>query len=337
MPRPLDPTALTAPTSSLSVAHPFPDPISGIIPFGSVNIFGGASGMGKTTLVASLCRHLTDGTPYYGRPTHTPSGLYYLAADRDWATTYATKFARVGLPDIAHYALPDDLEENPKLRRSGTQFDLFERCMKKLDPCPGATVFVDPIAPTFIRGDQNRAWDAATSMHTFRYIARTYQVTLFCFSNVVKDRTDAGFTRARDRISGSGALGAYSDTQFYLIEAATPDRRIFGWAPREDAEVEYVVRFNPLTKLYEYESGPWATGAAFTQSDHAKSSSLDPSALLLSLVPDTGIDTSDLQELAKTQLGMSRATFYRQLKVLLNDLQQVIRDEWGHVKQRKLS
>jgi hypothetical protein len=126
---------------------------------------------------------------------------------------------------------------------------------------------VDPIAPTFVRGDQNNAWDASTAMHHFRWVAQLYQITILGFSNVVKERTEGGFVRARDRISGSGALGAYSDTQWYLINGKAPNKRIFGWAPREEAEIEYVMRFNPATALYEYESGPWDIGEALGQSD----------------------------------------------------------------------
>lgn len=306
------------PTPLLPSTLTFPDPIPGILPFGGVHLFGGASGIGKTTVDAPLAVALRDGTPYFGRDTNKVTAVYYLAADRDWRT-YATKFTAVGFPDIPHYCLPDDRTEIPKARHGRGQFDLFERCMAKLAPLPGAFVFVDPVAPTFVRGDQNHAWDAATAMHHFRWIAGLYHVTLFCLSNVVKERTDAGFTRARDRISGSGALGAYSDTQWYLINGQSPTRRVLGWAPREEAEVEYVVRFNAHTHLYEYESGPWDVGLAFGQSDDLDAKGRERELLDCIAYAPEDTPAEDIIEFAAAK-EISRRTTFRYLDILTDQM-----------------
>lgn len=332
-----------APPVPTNPAIAYPDPIPGILPFGSLNIFGGASGVGKTTACVPLAVALKTGASYFGRQTHAPTQLYYLAADRDWRT-YHTKFAAAGFPDIIHYALPDDRTEVPKARLPRTQFDLFERCMQKLAPIPGGFVFIDPIAPTFVRGDQNHSWDASTAMHHFRWVAQAYQVTLLCMSNVVKERTDAGFTRARDRISGSGALGAYSDTQFYLLNGQAPDTRVYGWAPREEAEVEYVVRFNPLTKQYDYESGPWPVGEGLEHSgahtQEADSPTPDPTVdrptQILLLIPEDGITGPDLWSKVQETLGIAQKTFYRGL-TNLHGRQAIDRDTHGVYHRRKPS
>lgn len=317
--RPPKPTPRPSPSSTFPT---FPDPIPGILPFGSVNLFGGASGVGKTTMGAPLAAALRSGTEYFGRPTNPPTGIYYLAADRDWRT-YGTKFTAARYPDIPHYALPDDPTEIPKARAPRSQFDLFERCMRKLDPSPGGFVFVDPIAPTFIRGDQNRAWDAATAMHHFRWVARAYHVTLLCFSNVVKERTDAGFTRARDRISGSGAFGAYSDTQWYLLNGQSPMTRIFGWAPREEAEVEYVVRFNADTILYEYESGPWDVGDAYSHSDGEELGREQELLEGIAISPQQTSVEAILRYAAALPQPLSRRACYRYLTVLVDQLRVI--------------
>ena len=221
-----------------------------IIPFGSVCLFQGASGVGKTIMQAAWCARWRDGKTICGHPTNRPTGLYYLAADRDW-TTYARAFGAVGFPDIPHYTLAEDDAENPRAWKDLDSLDFFERCLGKLKPQPGALVFVDPVAPLFIKGDQNRARDVAVSLHWFRHCARRHGITLLCSTNVAKTKVEDTYRRPQDRVAGSGAFVAYSDTQIYMEpppEQGGPT--ILGWTPRCAPAEEFKFQFDPQTHLF---------------------------------------------------------------------------------------
>ncbi len=101
------PTAAPEPPSTPASPAVFPDPIPGIIPFGSLCVFSGASAVGKTILKSLWCRAFLHGDSILGRATNPPTGVYYLAVDRPWEPTYADIFRVAGIPEIAHYCLMD--------------------------------------------------------------------------------------------------------------------------------------------------------------------------------------------------------------------------------------
>lgn len=222
-------------------AAPFPDPIVGILPFGTVTIFAGAAGVGKTAMLAEWCRRWRDGLTICGKPTNTPTAFYYMAADRQWKS-HQQWFDAVGFGDIPHYSIADDPAFSlDKLKNPQNALNCFLEAFNKLRdgrhaPEPGAHVFVDPVSPLYIAGDPNRARDVAGSLLRLSRVAQQYQVNLTCTAHFGKQKTDPKeqYTRPQDRIAGSGAFAGFSDTQIYLIDPVPPQQpyHILGWNPR---------------------------------------------------------------------------------------------------------
>jgi hypothetical protein len=320
------------------------DPIPGLIPFGTVNIMSGASGAGKTTLKSSWCYAWKHGQPILGFPTNRPTGLYYLAADRPWHPTYADTFhaAHLHVPeDIEVYALLDDptydcrslklhtRDQDKKLSAKKNAYDFLWHCLERLHPIPGSLVFIDPLAPLFIEGDQNCARDVALSLHWLRRCAQRLTCTFICDANVAKLREGEDFKRPQDRISGSGAFLAYADTVFNFTEdgALPTDPRTLSWRPRRAPAGEAKFCFDTTTKLY----------VPYTESSYGGGySSQDRPTALLTLVPAEGIEIADLFDAYTATFGLSLAQLKRDITTLFKD-GRLIRDAHGHYRKRKLN
>lgn len=301
---------------------PFPDPIPHIIPFGTVTLLAGAAGVGKTAMLAGFVRRWLDGRTIWGHPTNVPTEFCYLAADRQWAS-HQQWFDAVGYPQIKHYSIADD--PSLSLEWLGNPQNAYKAFLKSLDilaPMPGAHVFVDPMAPLFISGDQNRSRDVAITLLRFSRECKKRQINLTCCAHFSKQKTDAQtqYRRPMDRISGSGALVGFSDTQIYLIDPEPPEQpyHIFGWRPRHAKEETFKVLRDDATGLFI----PY-------NDDNADV------AELLALMPDgRSISITELTEAAFETLGISRATLYRRIK----DLREAgrIEHEGGLVVKRRV-
>lgn len=322
----------SAPGSPLPPQSPklsYPDPIPKILPFGTVNLFSGAPGSGKTILLADWCARLRDGRSICRYPTRSPTAFAYLAADRSW-DTFDAAFRAAGFPDIPRYCLSEDDTTDPRRWREATAFDLFTQSLTKLDPPPGSLVIIDPISPLFIAGDPNRARDVAISLHWYRRIARLKQITLLCCMNVSKPRNEPEIKRVRDRASGSLAFGAYCDTQLSL-DVDEDDVRTLVWSPRRAPEETFRLAFNPHTELFEL--AETSQGMRDEDPDPAR----DRPTNVLKLFPaHEPIHFDDLLQLAIAALQISRASLHRDITALL---QRGLIERPGHglYQRRKLA
>lgn len=239
---------------SATPCQAFPDPIPGIIPFGTVTLFAGAPGVGKTAMLAEWCRRWRDGLTICGHKTNCPTGFYYLAADRQWAS-HQQWFDAVGFSDIPHYSLADDAGQNlGKLHDPKYAAQLLLDCLGKLRPIPGSHLYIDPTVPLFISGDPNKARDVAASMLRFSRLCMDLAITLFLIAHFAKQKADARdqYARPQDRISGSGAFSGFSDTQIYLIDPIPPKQpyHLLGWVPRHEKPAEFAFERDEKTGLF---------------------------------------------------------------------------------------
>lgn len=234
----------------------------------------------------------------------------------------------MGYPDIPHYTLAEDDQQQPQdwdLRKA--PFDLLESSLTKLNPCPGSLVFLDPVAPLYIKGDQNSAKDVAVSLHWFRRCMRKWQCTFLCSANQAKPKQEAEYARPQDRISGSGAFVAYSDTTFYIEEPREDgEPTTFGWKPRGAPAGQYLFERNDVGLFVPFKG----------LRDESDDASTDRPTLLLNLIPEEGISRGDLEALAKEQLSISRSAVDRALKKL-KERKLIQWDSWGAISRRKVN
>ena len=323
--------------ASPSSQAPFPDPIPTIIRFGSVNLWSGASGVGKTIMLAEWFARMREGRTIWHKQTNCPTEFCVIAADRDWST-YAEAFRDAGFPDaeLKRYVLADSTDENPQGWHKDGALSHFLFCLEKLDPQPGALVLTDPLSPLFIKGDQNRALDCAVSLHWIRRCGRQRQITQILSSNTIKISADPkeGYKRSRDNISGSGALVAYSDTSIYTeppVDWGEPTT--IGWAPRRAPEETFQCQFDPKTRLFIPYAGV---------TDEGDTSETDRPSLILTVLPETtGLRKKDWYHAAHAFLSeqgyvhYEERTFERDIVALLQRA-LITRVAQGQYARRKL-
>lgn len=228
----------------------FPDPIPGIIPFASLTVIAGASGAGKTILLADWLQRMRSGQSVCGHMTNPATAYYVLAADRNW-DTYARAFGAAGFPDVNRYVLADDDGFDPRnWGKKHSALALFEKCLEVMEPLPGSWVNIDPVAPLFIQGNQNDARDVALSLHWFRKMAKKYRITLALFANVGKQKSEETYRRAQDRIAGSGAFVAYSDTQI-SVDQDEEGVMTMRWTPRAAMAEDFQFKFDTKSGLFQ--------------------------------------------------------------------------------------
>lgn len=229
----------------------FPDPIPGIIPFGTVTLFAGAPGAGKTAMLADWIVRMRDGRPIWGHPTNPATQYCYIAADRQWAS-HQQWFDAVGFSDIPRYSLADDPYFNLAELTPDKALKLFHsalsQCNNGQPPLPGAFVTVDPVSPLFIAGAPNDSRSVAKTLLAFSREARSFRVSLMLTAHFGKQLADktARYLRPQDRISGSGAFSGFSDTQIYLCDPDPPDHpfHLLGWNPRHRPPEEFPCQRN---------------------------------------------------------------------------------------------
>lgn len=323
----------------IQVSQPaFPDPIPGIIPFGSLNLMSGASGSGKSTFYMEWIARLASGRSICGYPTHPATGYYILTADRPWAPTYAALAAAAGTTDLVkHYSLVEDNRVDPDAWNMQGTFKILTACLNKLNPIPGSLVFIDPVAPLFIKGDQNRSRDVATSLHRYRREIADRQITMIALTNIGKQRQDdaSQHKRPQDRISGSGSFTAYSDTQIYVVDAEDPSDpespTLMGWTPRLAPAAEYPFVRDPKTHLFV----PARSG---DMGQSLQTACMERMTYILQALTndEAGAVLANLAKSVMRHFKISKATFYRDVTQLAKD-ELVTIDETGMITRRKVS
>lgn len=307
--QPVDPAQVeTQPVSpSIAPPSPFPDPIPNIIPYGSICLLAGATGVGKTAMLAEWAARFRDGRTICQRQVNRPTSIGFITGDRRW-NDHQKWFNKVGFPDIPHYSFRDDRTVNWT-----TAFHSRESCQRtlrmvldRLQVLPGGLVCVDPFA-LFIPGNQNDYKTCAAGIAMIDRVMLDYQITMIGLAHMGKQKANAAeqYARPQDRILGSTALLAFSDTPMYLLasEDAGDDAFELGWTPHHAPAQTFHFRrdtrglFIPLMSDAEVQ---------------------DTTRKLLPLVPtgDEGIQVREIVDQAHETLGFSRATVYRHLRLL---------------------
>lgn len=318
-------------STSTSLVPAFPDPIPGIIPFGSVTLCGGEARIGKSPMVISWIPRWEAGKTIMGRPTNCPTGFRYLVGDRSWSE-HQKWFDRLGHPGIPHYAIADDLTFNlERLNNPLQAHQILLDSLTTLDVQPGNLLIIEPYVPLFMNGDEMRKRAVATGMHRLRRLCRSLQINIIAMVHFVKQPNDTAkqYKRCIDRMSGSGAFAGYSDNQLYLVG---PDEEhpyhIFGWNPSHEPEQQFPYVRNAHGLFVPY-TGLLAEGTSAANDR--------PTHLLELFPPAPGVITfGDLLTLVEPTLKISPATLRRDLKIL-QERRLISKDGWGAYCRRKLA
>lgn len=299
----------------------FPDPIPGIITFGSLNLLAGASGVGKTCLLAWVLAQLRDGAPVFDHPVNTPTKLGYICADRGHATAYYW-LDKIGYSDIPFYSLADDEGFNTsRLRSKVSLIKVLGECIDKLALPPGGLVVVDPLA-IFMGGNLNDYLNCAVACLEMRRECKRRQITMIGTAHASKQKADKKqrYERLQDRILGSTAQLAYGDTQLYLAAPEETDERFYTFLWHSHTSPAETVSLGRNTQGMFV---PWAQSVVAAEE-----------GAVYKAIPE---DHSPIP--LTTILGLcsdiSRATVFRRLQELV-DQGLIEREDKGQYKRRKV-
>lgn len=166
----------------------------------------------------------------FGMASHSslsrPGAIGYIVADRTKEDLLETaEMVGVETSCLPIRSLVDDTSiDMQKFETTPLQvlFDLID----SLKGCE--LIVVDPLI-VFTGVDTNKYHLNAAKLIRINRFARDRHVTILGTHHATKARTDFGFKRAQDRISGSSALLGYTSTQLFLATPEETDSDYFEW------------------------------------------------------------------------------------------------------------
>lgn len=233
-----------------------PDPLPPIWLGGTVNLLAGASGTGKTALIASWAAAMRDGLPINGYDPGPIAGVGVVSADRSFQQSTRRWFALAGFPDIPHYSIQDDLTfDLGQMLKKDVQHrvGLFERCLHQLALPPSSIVVAEPIADWL--GGNILDYDGCSgACRLIRRLCQKLELTLIGIAHAAKQLADPKrrYQRLQDRLAGTTAILGYSDTQMYFAspEELGVDHYTLYWNPHHAPAETFALDRDPATGLF---------------------------------------------------------------------------------------
>lgn len=191
------------------------DLVVGMLPRHEVSIISGASGAGKTSLIFQLLADMQQNRPFlgtFGVPSPYPQ-VGYIAADRGgdsldiWAEKTGVDLSVIKFRSI----VTDDTIDIRKLEKES--FRMLQDLISSMTPLD--LIIIDPMI-IFLGGDTKNYTHNAMRLIQLNRIAHLNKLTILGTHHAVKARTDYGYKRPQDRISGTGAFLGYTSTQMFL-------------------------------------------------------------------------------------------------------------------------
>lgn len=200
-----DPSKPKPPTRTLADQYL----INPIIPTKTVNLIIGASGAGKTTLMFQWLAAWQRSEPFLGFDSH-PTPLAYIALDRTVRSIHRT-MDRLGL---AHDAFPIFSLLGSKLPLA------LDSCLRV---APEAHLFIIEGISRMVGGKGINDYAAVADLMCSAQVwcERENRTILgSCHSSKVKEGQQ--YLNPRERVMGSGAWPAYTETNFFLEQTQPP-------------------------------------------------------------------------------------------------------------------
>lgn len=288
------------------------DIIDGILPSTEVSILAGASGAGKTTLLMQVLKMLQDGKEVFGHKAVKGQKVGYIAADRTWrAYIRLAEVVGIDLTKMHIKALIDDQDIDIDLMERSPQ-GLLYMLLKDLANKGCTLICVDPLV-SLIGGDPNKYNMMAPRLIRLNRFCQSAGVTILGTHHAGKARTDFGFRRAQDRISGSSALLGFTSTHLFLEAAEESQKEYCEW---------HIVSHHAKAEAIKLKrTDPHGLFAQYTEVDelHNKSEKIADSAIkLMDFMPEDGTPMKRKDIVAALAEVASSATVDRMLAYLVS-------------------
>lgn len=290
------------------------DLITGILPAHEVSIFAGASGSGKTTLIMQMVAQLQQqpgpagDVSVFGHQAQPHLRIGYIAADRAWkAHTNAAERAGVNLDLLKVRSLVDDPAIDETLLESAP-LKLLTSLITVLMPLD--LLIIDPMV-SLLGCDTNKYHLNAARLLRLNRLAMANHLAILGTHHAGKARTDFGFRRPQDRISGTSALQGFTSTQLFLSTPAENGTPFSEWTivSHTAPPVTFWLTFDDQSKLFTVVPPELAEQPAGPTLHAAMQATLD-------LLPPTG----DVVTLDALKIGTADVCSHRTLERALAQL-----------------
>lgn len=266
-----------------------------------VNLIGGSSGAGKTTLIFQLYRASREGVPFLGMKV-PPIKWGYIAGDRTAESVMETQ-KRVGAEDLKIFSLVDK-------NLIGAELD------KKVIPMLPAflgykpdLVYVDGFTVMVPDGDMNNYHVVAKWIARLQRFCSRQDMTILGAAHVPKVREGDRLLDPRQRIMGSAAFGGYTEDMIIIDRVYKKDQesaRLIHILPRNGQERQIKASFQDGLIVPDMEE----------EKKEENRSGMADFLLGSLLVAGARFMSADFEIMAK-QKGVSRPTYYRWLAKLV--------------------
>lgn len=301
------PGAAKTPSVVVAPSPPKPPPVSDFIvdtifPKHELILMGGPAQSGKTTLVFQIIADWSAGLNVFGYQSHA-APFCYVSCNQSLSSC-RTSMHRAGLdggPAVPILSMIDrnGSDENKKLT--------FEDVCASVRDYRSATevIFLDGILRLCPGSPNDNSIVSEFLSQVIRTLQR-FKLTLIATGRSAKPKEATNGSRSIDKFLGATAWTEYAETFIAIDNARSRDprdtRRLVTVMPKQSQAVSFQYRFSHAGRLVEVP---------------AEADSPEPLEQLRGhLWEGREFKTSELLELAE-EVGISRATFYRYLKMLL--------------------
>lgn len=278
--------------------------VRGVLHQASKLALGGASKSYKTYLLIDLALAVATGQEWLGFET-TPCRVLYvnLEIQRPFFTRRLAKICAK-----RNIRLKPDALDIWNLRGFEISIlEIKEKLLGWVEPGDYGLIIIDPIYKAFVGQDENSTGEIKRVLNTLERIAFELDAAVAWAAHFSKGNQSE--KEAIDRISGSGVWGRDPDSIVTFTRHEQDDCFIVQMAFRNFPPAnDFTVRFDDGLIIPDTHLDP----TKFRKKGYAGPSRAE---LLTEALGGLELTTKEFQKLAYEELGMSRATFFRQRKL----------------------
>lgn len=206
--------------------------VDDILPAREVHIIGGPSGSGKSSLVFQLLiEQIRQGLPVFGHPSISIP-MCYVSCDRSDASIKRT-LKRLNIPNPI-----------PILNARSITTSMETVIQRSRDLVPGCKlIFIEAIIRFVPEGKMNDYKIVSDYLTYLGLLCEKYDVTLVAITHAPKTHENEHYANPRQRLSGSVAWGAFTETVILIEPDGEEDGRLISVLPRNGEEMTYTYAF----------------------------------------------------------------------------------------------